>query len=90
MSGGRGVGGCPRLGPVLWADGGGGGTQEGEAGPVPTPLPGHAPLPLHPLRSCQGALTRDAGARLGKHPREGVNRFWLYDVSAFLPRPSHP
>lgn len=64
--------------------------RRGKQGLSPRPLPGHAPLPLHPLRSCQGALTRDAGARLGKHPREGVNRFWLYDVSAFLPRPSHP
>lgn len=53
-----------------------------------SPRPSRA-TPLS-LRSCQGALTRDAGARLGKHPREGVNRFWLYDVSAFLPRPSHP
>lgn len=87
MSGRRGGCPCPRLGPVLRADGRGRGRQEREAGPVPTSLsPGCAPLPgAHPspraaplshapTEVLSGSPERVMrGLAWGRHPREGFN-----------------
>lgn len=89
MSGGRGVGLCPRLGSVLRADRGGGGTQEGEAGPVPTLSPGPRPsLGPRPLLARTEVLSGSPepvmrGLAWGNPLREGFN-CWGASKSPFL------